>query len=318
MGSWQQVGSCRPTGMRHFDNRQGVYLHKPSNKHLAQGYAAFIRYGPRHVYLRALCEVEVDPAGSVKKGKKTNQLIFGYDFVRIWAFHLQVATKSELKLGDYLREFHYPQRSRLLRQWGSIWVDLVGLIRAQFARVVCGVRFFGPDRAEGGPLPSSTSVIQGGVTPHGAQGGDTPPESSSSKAAAEASEVAQDEISPWLGEPGSLGKYRSDTQDPTFQFSVNVSKALAACLRHGHQPTVSATIAGWVLLEDLLRWPRIYKQHTTPGDLQEIARNNARSRYEMGLPTSGFVAGVLGSKRPKAKMYDLLPVSWAPSGVRML
>ena len=74
-------------GMRHFDNRQGVYLHKPSNKHLAQGYAAFIRYGPRHVYLRALCEVEVDPAGSVKKGKKTNQLIFGYDFVRIWAFH---------------------------------------------------------------------------------------------------------------------------------------------------------------------------------------------------------------------------------------
>ena len=43
-------------GMRHFDDRQGVYLHKPSNnKHLAQGYAAFIRYGPKHVYLRALC-----------------------------------------------------------------------------------------------------------------------------------------------------------------------------------------------------------------------------------------------------------------------
>ena len=36
-------------GMRHFDGRQGVYLHKPSNKHLAQGYAAFIRYGPKHV-----------------------------------------------------------------------------------------------------------------------------------------------------------------------------------------------------------------------------------------------------------------------------
>eukprot|EP00439_Symbiodinium_sp_Y106_P071703 s1551_g12.t4 len=131
--------------MRHFDNRQGVYLHKPSNKHLAQGYAAFIRYGPKHAYLRALCEVEVDPAGSVKKGKKTNQLIFEYDSVRICAFHLQVlralcevevdpagsvkkgkktnqlifeydsvricafhlqvATKSELKHGDYLREW---------------------------------------------------------------------------------------------------------------------------------------------------------------------------------------------------------------------
>ena len=167
----------------------------------------------------------------------------------------------------------------------------------------------GPDRAEGGPLPSSTSVIQGGVTPHGAQGGDTPPESSSSKAAAEASEVAQDEISPWLGEPGSLGKYRSDTQDPTSQFSVNVSKALAACLRHGHQPTVSATTAGWVLLEDLLRWPRIYKQHTTPGDLQEIARNNAKLRYEMGFRPSDrtyYMRAVQGHSRTDVFDEDLL------------
>ena len=32
-----------------------------------------------------------------------------------------------------------------------------------------------------------------------------------------------------------------------------------------------------------------------------------------------FVGNVLGSKRgPDAKMYDLLPVSWARSGVRML
>ena len=281
-------------GMRHFDNRQGVYLHKPSNNHLAQGYAAFIRYGPKHVYLRALCEVEVDPAGSVKKGKKTNQLIFGYDFGRIWAFHLQVATKSELKLGDYLREWA-----------GALEVPLSTALQAFEAMGLS----LGPDRAEGGPLPSSTSVIQGGVTPHGAQGGDTPPESSSSKAAAEASEVAQDEISPWLGEPGSLGKYRSDTQDPTSQFSVNVSKALAACLRHGHQPTVSATTAGWVLLEDLLRWPRIYKQHTTPGDLQEIARNNAKSRYEMGFEPSDctyYMRAVQGHSRTDVFDEDLL------------
>ena len=92
-------------GMRHFDGRQGVYLHRPSNKHLAQGYAAFIRFGPKHVYLRALCEVEVDPAGSAKRGKKTNQLIYEYDSVRISAFHLQIATKSELKQGEYLREW---------------------------------------------------------------------------------------------------------------------------------------------------------------------------------------------------------------------
>eukprot|EP00439_Symbiodinium_sp_Y106_P021548 s7472_g2.t1 len=37
---------------------------------------------------------EVDPAGSVKKGKKTNQLIFGYDFVGICAFHLQEQGRS--------------------------------------------------------------------------------------------------------------------------------------------------------------------------------------------------------------------------------
>ena len=78
----------------------------------------------------------------------------------------------------------------------------------------------------------------------------------------------------------------SATQDPTSQFSVSVSKALAACLRHGHQPTVSVTTAGWVLLEDLLRWPRICKQRTTPGDWLEIARNNAKLRHEMGFRPS--------------------------------
>eukprot|EP00439_Symbiodinium_sp_Y106_P071500 s1551_g12.t2 len=174
-------------GMRHFDNRQGVYLHKPSNKHLAQGYAAFIRYGPKHAYLRALCEVEVDPAGSVKKGKKTNQLIFEYDSVRICAFHLQVlralcevevdpagsvkkgkktnqlifeydsvricafhlqvATKSELKHGDYLREWA-----------GALEVPLSSALQA-FQAMGLGL---GPDGAAGGPLPSSTSIIPGG------------------------------------------------------------------------------------------------------------------------------------------------------------
>ena len=127
-----------------------------------------------------------------------------------------------------------------LRASSNIEVPLSSALQA-FQAMGLGL---GPDGAAGGPLPSSTSIIPGGVTPHGAQGGDTPPESSSSKVAAEASEVAQDEISPWLGEPGSLGKYSLDTQDPTSRFSVSVSKALAGCLRHGHQPTVSATSAG--------------------------------------------------------------------------
>ena len=276
-------------GMRHFDGRQGVYLHKPSNKHLAQGYAAFIRYGPKHVYLRALCEVEVDPAGSVKRGKKTNQLIFEYDSVRICAFHLQIATKSELKHGDYLREWA-----------GTLEVPLSAALQA-FQALGLGL---GQAEAAGGPLPSSTNIVPGGVTPHGVQGGDTPPESSSSHAAAEASEVAQDVISPWLGEPGSLGTYSMDTQDPASRFSVSVSKALAGCLRHGQ-----ATSAGWVLLEDLLSWPRISKQHTTPGDLLEIARNNAKSRYEMGFRPSDrtyYMRAVQGHSRTDVYDEDLL------------
>ena len=111
-------------GMRHFDGRQGVYLHKPSNKHLAQGYAAFIRYGPKHVYLRVLCEVEVDPAGSAKRGKKTNQLIFEYDSVRICAFHLQIATKSMVIIfvsGPAPLKSHSLQRWKLFRHWDWVW-----------------------------------------------------------------------------------------------------------------------------------------------------------------------------------------------------
>ena len=116
-------------------------------------------------------------------------------------------------------------------------------------------------------------------------------------------------ISPWLGEPGSLGKYSSDSQDPNSQFSVNVSKALAACLRHGHRPPVSATSAGWVFLDDLLRWPRIYKQYTTPGDLLEIVRSNAKLRYEMGFRPSGrtyHMRAVQGHSRTDVVDEDLL------------
>ena len=157
-------------GMRHFEGRQGVYLHKPSNKHLAQGYAAFIRFGPKHVYLRALCEVEVDPAGSAKRGKKTNQLIFEYDSVRICAFHLQIATKSELKLGDYLREWA-----------GTLEVPLSAALEAFEA---LGLSLDQVNKG-GGPLPL-TSNIPGGVTPHGLQGGDTPPASLSATVASAA------------------------------------------------------------------------------------------------------------------------------------
>ena len=280
-------------GMRHFDGRQGVYLHKPSNKHLAQGYAAFIRFGPKHVYLRALCEVEVDPAGSAKRGKKTNQLIFEYDSVRICAFHLQIATKSELKHGDYLREWA-----------GTLEVPLSAALEAFEALGLS----LGQVNKGGDPLPL-TSNIPGGVTPHGLQGGDTPPASLSSTVASAASAVEPEVISAWMGEPGSLGKYSRDAQDSESRFSVSISKALAGCLRHGHHPPVTATSAGWVLLADLLNWPRISKQHTTPGDLLEIVRHNSKSRYEIGYRPSDrtyHMRAVQGHSRSDVHDDDLL------------
>ena len=112
-----------------------------------------------------------------------------------------------------------------------------------------------------------------------------------------------------MGEPGSLGKYSRDAQDSESRFSVSISKALAGCLRHGHHPPVTATSAGWVLLEDLLSWPRISRQHTTPGDLLEIARHNSKSRYEIGYRPSDrtyYMRAVQGHSRSDVHDDDLL------------
>ena len=197
-----------------------MYLHRPSNKHLAQGYAAFIRFGPKHVYLRALCEVEVDPAGSAKRGKKTNQLIYEYDSVRISAFHLQIATKSELKQGEYLREWA-----------GTLEVPLSASLEAFEALGLS----LGLNTGDSQP---SISSQPGGATPQGYQGGDAPPTSGSGSTSLtpEVSAPDPDKISEWMGEPGSLGKYARDAQDPESRFFVSISKALAGCLRHGHLP----------------------------------------------------------------------------------
>ena len=285
--------SDKVAGMRHFEGRQGVYLHRPSNKRLAQGYAAFIRFGPKHVYLRALCEVEVDPAGSAKRGKKTNQLIYEYDSVRISAFHLQIATKSELKQGEYLREWA-----------GTLEVPLSASLEA-FAALGLSLGL------NTGDSQHSISSQPGGVTPQGNQGGDAPPTSGSGSTSLtpEVSAPDPDKISEWMGEPGSLGKYARDAQDPESRFFVSISKALAGCLRHGHYPPVTATSAGWVLMEDLLNWPRISKQHTTPGDLLEIVRYNEKSRYEIGYRRSDrtyHMRAVQGHSRSDVHDDDLL------------
>ena len=72
---------------------------------------------------------------------------------------------------------------------------------------------------------------------------------------------------------------------------------------------MTATSAGWVLLADFLNWPRISKQHTTPGDLLEIARHYSKSRYEIGYRPSDrtyHMRAVQGHSRSDVHDDDLL------------
>ena len=62
-------------------------------------------------------------------------------------------------------------------------------------------------------------------------------------------------------------------------------------------------------MEDLLNWPRISKQHTTPGDLLEIVRYNEKSRYEIGYRRSDrtyHMRAVQGHSRSDVQDDDLL------------
>ena len=290
-------------GMRHFEERQGVYLHRPENKHLAEGYAAFIRYGPRHAYLRILVEAEVDPSGSLKRGKRTNQLIYKYESVRVSAFHVQIATKSELRPGDYLREWSATLEVPLatsLQAFDTLAIPMVGHLAssssAATATVITDRRGY-----QGGVTPPAVLGTTGGVTPQGPSPASVDSELS----------VAAEGIVTWMGSPGSLGEHHSDTRDPESRYSVSVSKALAGCLRHGHLPTINVTEAGWARVQDLLSWPRIKAQHTTAADLLEIVRHNSKSRYEFGFKEedgSYYIRAVQGHSRSDVKDDSILEV----------
>ncbi|CAE7910682.1 unnamed protein product, partial [Symbiodinium necroappetens] len=70
-----------------------------------------------------MVEVTTDPAGSLKKGKQTNQLNFGLDSVRFDALLLQIVTKGDLVLGDYVREWADQHTSKL---GGCIAFEAIG------------------------------------------------------------------------------------------------------------------------------------------------------------------------------------------------
>ncbi|CAE7280291.1 TRPT1 [Symbiodinium sp. CCMP2456] len=279
----------------HFEGRPGVYLHKEINRHLAAGYASLTRYGPKHVFMRAMLEVLYDIDGSQKKGKNTNQLILAYESVQITAVLLQIVTKEHMQLGDYIREWS-----------GGLEVPLDS---TKEAFVSLGLeKTWKPDAGK----KTSSSKSRGDTPMTEKKGGASPPEpksgASPSTQGTEVGDVSlvrsaqkvEDDIQPWMGEAGSLGAFREDSKNPRSPHATIISKALSACLRHGHKPHIAITPAGWARVVDLLEWPRIREQQATAGDLMEVVRSNAKSRFEMGLSSTDgcrYVRAVQGHSR---------------------
>ena len=108
-----------------------------------------------------------------------------------------------------------------------------------------------------------------------------------------------------------MGDYCDASKDPDSPFAFAVSKALAACLRHGHKPTGSGR-PGWAKVEEVLAWPRISETSATSGDLPEIVRSNKKQRHQLGLRSDGcrFIRAVQGHSRVEVGEENLLePVS---------
>ena len=102
------------------------------------------------------------------------------------------------------------------------------------------------------------------------------------------------------------------TKNPESPLAFAISKALAACLRHGHRPRIPVNEAGWARLSDVLSWPRIAETSATSGDILEVVRNNRKQRYQLGLKADGFryIRAVQGHSRTEVGEANLLePVS---------
>jgi len=143
---------------------------------------------------------------------------------------------------------------------------------------------------------------KGGVPPPEKQSGVTPSAQGTDlgDASQEALVPKADGIEPWMGEEGSLGAFQDDSKNPRSPHATTISKALSACLRHGHKPHIAITPAGWARVLDLLEWPRIRDQQATAGDIMEVVRSNAKSRFEMGLSSIDgcrYVRAVQGHSR---------------------
>ena len=294
-------------GTRAFTDRNGVYLHKPINRHLAENYSSLTRYGARHIFVKPCVEVVYDIRGSLKAGKQTNQVIQDFDSVQIVAIHLRIATQQSLQPSEYLMEWS-----------GSLELPLQAAVTA-FEALGLGDRLTAPAVPTGPP---------GGVTPlGGSKSGDTPSGSSQSVTTESVSHTREPagsigslatvnenpmEILEWLGEEGSLGSFREDAKNPESTLAFSISKGLAACLRHNHKPRIHVNEAGWAKLSDVLFWPRVAETSATAGDILEVVRSNKKQRYQLGIQQDGpyFIRAVQGHSRTEVGEENLLePVS---------
>ena len=294
-------------GTRAFTDRHGIYLHKPINRHLAEGYSSLTRYGARHIFVKPCVEVVYDIRGSLKSGKQTNQVIQDFDSVQIVAIHLRIVTQQSLQPSEYLMEWS-----------GSLELPLQAAVSA-FEALGLGDRLSasaGKAGSSGGETP--LRGVQRGVTPSGSSQSSSaefePPARGPVGSPGNLTTVheAPDAILEWLGEEGSLGPFREDAKDPESTLAFAISKGLAACLRHNHKPRIHVTEAGWAKLSDVLFWPRIADTSATAGDVLEVVRSNQKQRYQLGVQQDGpyFIRAVQGHSRTEVGEENLLePVS---------
>ncbi|CAE7423110.1 TPT1, partial [Symbiodinium necroappetens] len=278
-------------GYRAFTDRNGVYLHRPINRHLAENYSSLTRYGAKHIFVKPCVEVVYDIRGSLKAGKQTNQVIQAFDSVQIVAIHLRIATQQSLQASEYLMEWS-----------GSLELPLHAA-RAAF-ETIGGETPLRITKSGDAPSRSSGSVSNEPSIP--------PSATASSRGIAAIVEEELPEIQEWLGKEGSLGSFREASKNPESPLAFAISKALAACLRHGHKPRIHVNEAGRAHLSDVLSWPRIAETSATSGDILEVVRSNRKQRYQMGLKADGshYVRAAQGHSRTEVGEANLLePVS---------
>ena len=108
-------------GTRSVEGRGGVYLHRLSNRRLAETDASLTRFGTRHVFAKPCLELQFDNMGSVKAGKCTNPCVWAFNSVQMTAVRIKIATRRDVEQGKYLRKWALKATLAALRAMKLDW-----------------------------------------------------------------------------------------------------------------------------------------------------------------------------------------------------